>query len=145
VSDGSDLALLVDPPTFRLDGRVAWVTGADRGLGRAIAYALAGVGAQLMLSARSDTEIRERGGTAHYVAGSVADPEVVTTAAQMIGDRWGGLDVLVNNAGISPAFMAADRLDDRVWWDVMNVNLFAPFACCRAALPLFDGSAVGPL
>ena len=146
----SDASLLSDPPDLRLDGRVAWITGASRGLGRAIAYAFAGAGAELLLSARSEPglaevadEIRQQGGAVEIVAGSIADPDVVARAAELIGERWGHLDVLVNNAGISPAFVRAEHLDSAVWRDVLDVNLSAPLNCSLAALPLFERAGGG--
>lgn len=146
----SDVSLLSDPPNLRLNGRVAWITGASRGLGRAIAYAFAGAGAELLLSARSADaldelagEIREHGGVVEVAAGSIADPDVVAQAAELIKQRWGHLDVLVNNAGISPAFVRAEHLDNDVWRDVLDVNLSAPLACSLAALPLFESAGGG--
>ncbi len=146
----SDVSLLSDPPNLRLDGRVAWITGASRGLGRAIAYAFAGAGAELVLSARSGDalaevadRIRSHGGTVEVVAGSIADRAVIASTAQLIQERWGHLDVLVNNAGISPAFVRAEHLEESDWHDVLEVNLSAPFHCCQAALPLFEHAGGG--
>jgi NAD(P)-dependent dehydrogenase (short-subunit alcohol dehydrogenase family) len=149
-SGDGDRALLSDPPTLRLDGRVAWVTGASRGLGRAIAFALAGAGADVMVTARSPAPlqsvveaIRAQGGQAHLTEGSVADPATITRTVSAIDATWGRLDVLVNNAGISPVFRPAEHVDDDTWREVMEVNLRAPFACARSALPLLEagGSA----
>ena len=138
-----DRRLLNEPVGFGLEGRVVWLTGASRGLGRTLAYALAGAGAQLLLCARSEAaleevagDIRDHGGTAEVLAGSIADPELSERAAQLIGERWGRLDALINNAGISPAFARAERLDLDVWRDVIDTNLTAPLITSRAALPL---------
>jgi NAD(P)-dependent dehydrogenase (short-subunit alcohol dehydrogenase family) len=146
----SELSLLTNPPDLRLDGRVAWITGASRGLGRDLAYACAGAGAELLLCARSADaldevagEIRGHGGVVEVVAGSVSDPAVIGRAAALIEERWGHLDVLVNNAGISPAFVRSENLDEAVWRDVLDVNLSAPFECCKAALPLFERAGGG--
>jgi NAD(P)-dependent dehydrogenase (short-subunit alcohol dehydrogenase family) len=130
--------------------RVAWVTGASRGLGRAIAFGLAEMGAEVLLTARSEDgladiaeTIRGWGGVAEVVAGSVSDPAVVAEAVDFAERRWGKLDVLVNNAGVSPSFSRAEHVKESDWGHVLDVNLSAPFACCRAALPLLEtpGSA----
>jgi NAD(P)-dependent dehydrogenase (short-subunit alcohol dehydrogenase family) len=137
--------LLTAPPSLRLDGRVAWITGASRGLGRAIAFAFAGLGAEVVLCARSAdqleqvaADIRAVGGVAETVVGSVSEPAVIDAAAALIDRRWGKLDVLVNNAGISTSFVRAERLDEADWRETLEVNLTAPFATSRASLPLLE-------
>jgi NAD(P)-dependent dehydrogenase (short-subunit alcohol dehydrogenase family) len=135
-----------------LEGRTAWVTGASRGLGREIALALAGAGARLLLTARSQApleqlaeEINGRGGVAHVVAGSITDAAVVEQSAVTISEQFGRLDILVNNAGISPSFVPAERLSQSDWQAVLDVNLSAPLACCQRALPLLDAAGGGSI
>lgn len=147
-----DQHLLTQTPSFGLEGGVVWLTGASRGLGRALAFAFAGAGAQLLLCARSQEPleevaraIREHGGTAEVLAGSIADPAVVARAVEIIEQRWGQLDALVNNAGISPAFSRAERLDLDVWDEVLQTNLSAPLIASRAALPLFEQAGGGSI
>jgi NAD(P)-dependent dehydrogenase (short-subunit alcohol dehydrogenase family) len=147
-----DRRLLSEPVGFGLEGRVVWLTGASRGLGRTLAYAFAGAGAQLLLCARSADaleevagEIRGHGGAVEVLAGSIADPDVIARAAALIGERWGKLDALVNNAGISPAFTRAERLDVDVWRDVLETNLTAPLIAARAALPLMEAAEGGSI
>lgn len=145
--DATDLDYLANPPNLRLDGRVVWLTGASRGLGRTLAFALAGVGAELLLSARSEDSleevgqaIRAAGGVAETLVGSIASPEVVAESVALIERRWGKLDVLINNAGISPAFARAEHLSASDWQDVLDVNLTAPLANAVAALPLLKAA-----
>jgi NAD(P)-dependent dehydrogenase (short-subunit alcohol dehydrogenase family) len=143
----STTALLTNPPSLRLDGKVAWITGASRGLGRAVAFAFAAAGAELLLSARDGAElqrveqaIREVGRTAHIVAGSVADDSAIEGAIDVAQGEWGRIDVLVNNAGISPSLARAEKIPIGVWDDVLAVNLSGPFRCCRAAFPLLEAA-----
>lgn len=147
-----DVRLLPDPPLIRFDHRVVWITGASRGLGRALAFGFAGAGASVMLSARSEEplrevaeRIRESGGEAEIVVGSVTDPGSISSAVAGIEQTWGRLHALINNAGISPTFKRSELVNDDEWRSVLDANLSAPFACCRAALPLFantDGASV---
>jgi NAD(P)-dependent dehydrogenase (short-subunit alcohol dehydrogenase family) len=147
-----DRQLLTTPPSLRLDGKVAWVTGASRGLGRTLAFAFAGAGAAVLLTARSADalgeladELRDGGVDVAVVAGSVSDATAIAAAIDAAGERWGRLDVLVNNAGISPSFVRAERLDMDVWRDVLDVNLSAPLVCARAALPLMEAAGGGSI
>jgi NAD(P)-dependent dehydrogenase (short-subunit alcohol dehydrogenase family) len=147
-----DVSLLEHPPVIRFDNRVVWITGASRGLGRALAFGFAGAGASLMLSARSEEAlhevaetIRESGGEVEVVVGSITDPRSISSAVAGIERTWGRLDALINNAGISPVFKRSELVDDEEWRSVLDTNLTAPFACCRASLPLLestDGASV---
>ena len=125
----------------RLEGRTALVTGASRGLGRAIALKLAEDGAQVALNFRSGEEqarevadqIRSRGGTALLFR---ADVSVKDEARSLIGtvlEQWGHLDILVNNAGITRD-RSMRKLTDDDWTDVINTNLNSVYYCTSAAL-----------
>ena len=128
-----------------LAGRVAWVTGASRGIGRVVALALGAAGADLLLSARDGDrlagvarELRALGRDAEVVTGSVADADDVRRAADVAGERWGRVDVLVNNAGICPDFVPAEQVGERDWSTVLDVNLHGTLRCCQAVLPLME-------
>jgi NAD(P)-dependent dehydrogenase (short-subunit alcohol dehydrogenase family) len=128
------------PVTFDLDGRRVWVTGASRGLGRAIALGFATSGAQVALTARSAEavddvalEVEKLGATTLRLPASVADPAAVVAAAAAIADTWGGLDVLVNCAGVSPTFKRAELVEDEEWRLVLDVNVTGSFLCAREA------------
>lgn len=122
-----------------LTGKVAWVTGAGRGLGAAIAKGLAAAGAAVVLTARSEdqlaevaAEITDAGGTkVRTWAGSVADPELATAVTEHAVAEFGTLDVLVNAAGISPTVVPSEELGDD-WHTIIGVNLTGTFYCCRA-------------
>ncbi|GAB2720451.1 SDR family NAD(P)-dependent oxidoreductase [Kitasatospora kifunensis] len=134
--------------TFRLDGARALVTGASRGIGRAVALALAEAGARLALSARSEQALKE---TAEQVAAHGTEPVLVPgdladLAQAALVDRaaeaLGGLDVLVHNAGIlptrpdgTPILLPLQHLPQRAWDEVLAVNLNATVAICRHAYP----------
>lgn len=122
--------------------RVAWVTGASRGLGRAVALRLAGEGSALLLTARSSDALDEvRAATIQagapdvaVVAGSVSDGEVVEAAAELAQRRWGRVDLLVNNAGVSPVLQPLVAMDEDVLGTVLDVNLGGVLRTSRAAL-----------
>ncbi len=123
------------------DGRVALVTGAAGGIGRATARALAVAGAAVVVAdmdeAGEDTAhtIRTGGGAALFVACDVSVPEQVRALLEQTVATFGQLDVLINNAGISGGAQRLHELDIDAWDRVMAVNLRGPFLCARYALP----------
>jgi 2-deoxy-D-gluconate 3-dehydrogenase len=123
-----------------LQGRVAVVTGASRGLGRAAAEALAAEGMSVLGAARS-VELLAELETAHpgrvaTVACDMRDAEQVAGLAQAAVDRFGRLDVVVNNAGIAPAAEFMEQ-DFDVWSEVLAVNVTAPAVLAHAAGRIF--------
>lgn len=122
---------------LQLEGRVAIVTGASRGLGRSAAAALAAEGAKVLAVARTTEALESL--VAESPAGSVvavtcdmkARDQVAALPAKAI-EAFGRIDVVVNNAGIAPAGRFVDQGDD-VWREVFEVNVFAPVTLARAA------------
>lgn len=123
----------------KLDGKVALVTGGNRGIGAAIARAFAGEGASLVLAARdtvkleqTTAELRASGAQVLAVTSDVTDESSVEELFRGTVERYGRLDILVNNAG---AFDGGpvDELTLETWEKVMAVNLRGPFLCTRAA------------
>lgn len=125
---------------FDLSQRRALVTGSSRGIGRAIALALAEGGAAVALHARRPSDALEQavaavaavGGTAVAVTGDLDDPAQAPALVDAAADRLGGLDTLVNNAGhVVPT--SADEMDLATWRGVLDVNLTSAFFCAQAA------------
>jgi NAD(P)-dependent dehydrogenase (short-subunit alcohol dehydrogenase family) len=126
--------------TLPLDGKVAWVTGAGRGLGAAIAQGLAAAGAAVVLTARTDGELGETldkieadGGRGLVLPADVTDAERVEAVAAAAVQEFGGLDILVNNAGISPVMTRSEALRLSDWKRILEVNLTGAFICAQAA------------
>lgn len=135
---------------FRLDGKVAVVTGGSRGIGRATAMALAAQGATVVVTyVRGEAEakavvaaIEEKGGKAEAIAFDVADMAAAEAAITDVAKRHGRLDVLVANAGIAESAPYHATSDD-AWDRMMAVNATAPFLLARAFVPAMTRSGWG--
>jgi 2-deoxy-D-gluconate 3-dehydrogenase len=121
---------------LQLEGKVAIVTGASRGLGRAAAEALVAQGANVLAAARSVKELQELEQLAPEkilaVPCDMKDKAAVAALVDQAIERFGKLDIVVNNAGIAPAGFFLEQ-DEQVWDDVMAVNVNAPAILARAA------------
>jgi 3-oxoacyl-[acyl-carrier protein] reductase len=131
--------------------KVAVVTGASRGIGRAIAEALAGAGYAVVVnfvSRRDEADavvsaIAAAGGTALALQGDVSDPAAVSRMFATVDERFGRLDALVNNAGIGRRFERMTDIDDETWRRTLDVNLDGAFFCMRAAIPRLKAAGGG--
>ncbi len=134
---------------FSLDGRVALVTGASRGIGFAIAEALAENGARVLLNGRDRTmllrkteEIRAKGGKAEMAAFDVTDAATVVKAVAEAADKFGRLDILVNNAGIQHRVALTEWTDADIE-RVMATNFTACFRLAREAARVMIAARFG--
>lgn len=123
-----------------LDGKVALITGASSGIGRATALCLAREGVSVALVARrSDqletlqAEVREAGGRAAYFVADVAREPEARAACQWAEETFGTVDILVNNAGIIRPGTVAEQ-DSQAWRDTFDINLLAPMYMCQGVL-----------
>ncbi|MCX7686537.1 MAG: 3-oxoacyl-[acyl-carrier-protein] reductase [Fimbriimonadales bacterium] len=126
--------------TISLEGRVALVTGAGRGIGRAVALTLAQAGAKVAVVSRTEANahetahaIEQAGGVALPMALDIADPVSAETATEAVLKQWERLDILVNNAGITRDTLLL-RMKEEDWDAVLQVNLKGAFLFTRAAL-----------
>lgn len=130
----------------KLAGKVAIVTGASRGIGRAISVALAQETATIVLAARSIQELQntaeqvtKAGGVAHIIHVELTEEQSIRNLVQVTGEKLGRLDILVNNAGVThSAELEQTSTDD--WQRCISINARAPFILCREALPLLKKS-----
>ena len=133
-----------------LEDRVVMVTGASQGLGRALALAYAKEGASLVINARSKDSVRpvaeeveKLGADVLAVAADVSDAEDIKRLVDAAVERFGKIDVLVNNAGLlGPRVAIADYPEDE-WRQVLDVNLTGPYLVSKAAVPnISEGGSI---
>lgn len=134
----------------RLQGRVALVTGASRGIGAAVAERFAAEGAHLILVARTvggleevDDRVRAAGGTATLVPLDLADMAGIDRLRAPLAERYGKLDILVGNAGMLGILSPAGHIDPVVWEKTLAINVTANWRLVRALDPLLRASDAG--
>lgn len=127
---------------MQLAGKVALVTGAGSGIGKAAAQLMAKEGAKVALLGRSEdelqktlTEIESHGGTAISVIGDISQPEQMQQANQKVADEWGRLDIVFANAGINGVWASLEELTPEEWNKTININLTGTFLTVKYAVP----------
>jgi len=134
----------------RLEGKTALVTGASRGIGRAIAIELAREGARVAVNYASNDakaqevrdEIEKLGGTCMLVKANLGDAKQAREMVKTVAESFRHLDVLVNNAGITHDSLLP-RMTDEQWVDVIQTNLNGCFFCTSAAIPYMSAQSYG--
>jgi len=124
-----------------LKDKVALVTGASRGIGKAIALRLSSMGAKVVINDISKEfgandvvdAIKSQGGEAFFVPSDVRDSESVKAMMEEVTEKWGKIDILVNNAGINRDTLLL-KMSDQAWDDVINTNLRGTYTCTKFAL-----------
>jgi NAD(P)-dependent dehydrogenase (short-subunit alcohol dehydrogenase family) len=127
---------------FRLDGKTAIITGASKGIGKAIAVSLGRMGARVIISSRKQEacdetagELRSAGIDATGIAAHIGDPDQVTHLCRKTQELFGGADILVNNAATNPAFGPIVESDSKLFDKIMDVNVKGPFELAKQVYP----------
>jgi NAD(P)-dependent dehydrogenase (short-subunit alcohol dehydrogenase family) len=134
----------------RLEGKTALVTGASRGIGRAIIIELAREGAKVALNYQSNDAaakevadtINKSGGQCLLAKANLADAKEARAMVKRVADQFGHLDILVNNAGITRDKQLG-KMTDEEWLEVVQTNLNAVFFCTSAAIPIMTAQSYG--
>lgn len=135
----------------KLEGKVALITGADSGIGKAVAIAFAREGADILISYLSEDEdaadtaswIEKAGRKAVVAPGDIKSEEHCNALVQRAVDELGGLDILVNNAAFQRTYAAITDISATEWDETFRTNIYAPFYLAKAAVPhMKSGSAI---
>ncbi|HEV1997052.1 MAG TPA: SDR family oxidoreductase [Candidatus Dormibacteraeota bacterium] len=126
---------------FRLDDKVAVITGGSRGIGRSIAEEFARRGASVVITARNAEEleetaqaIRDEGGAATGIAAHAAKEETINALVDQVMEKYGRIDILVNNAATNVAFAQLSDLDVSAWDKTLEINLRGPFILSKVVV-----------
>ena len=126
----------------RLEDKVAIITGATAGMGKAMAELFSKEGASVVLFARREerlqnlvAEIEDAGGKAVYYAGDISKQEDIDALVDLAINEYGKIDIAINNAGIMDNFKTIGNVDDETWDRVFNVNVSGPMKLYRAVIP----------
>lgn len=135
---------------FSLNGKIAVVTGAAQGIGKATAQSLAHMGAKVAVADINQekvdavvSEMKGSGADAFGVIMDVASNDSISAAIQKVAEYFGGIDIIVNNAGILGTSSIEDMQRDGEWNRVLDINLTGPFFVCQYALPYLKKSSAG--
>jgi 3-oxoacyl-[acyl-carrier protein] reductase len=135
-----------------LRGKVAIVTGAGKGIGKAIAQAYAGAGAAVCCAARTEAQLRETvasisaaGGRGLAVPTDVTQPGSVLRMVDATLEAFGGLDILVINAGVNGDKLPVETSDAEIWRATLEVNLVGAYLCAQAAIPALKARGGGKI
>jgi NAD(P)-dependent dehydrogenase (short-subunit alcohol dehydrogenase family) len=139
-------------PSFDLRGKVALITGASRGIGFAMAEAYAGAGAKVVLSSRKQegldlaaAKLRELGAEALPIAAHTGSSAAIQAVVDQIVERWGGIDILVNNAATNPHFGHILTAQESHWDKILDVNVKGYFRTVQACAPFMKERGGGKI
>lgn len=139
-------------PLFQLDGKVALITGASKGIGEAMARGLAEFGAKVVVSSRKQEAVdavaeafRADGLEATGIAANIGNIEQAHALVDKTVAAYGGLDIIINNAATNPVFGPIQQTEERAFDKIIDVNLKGPFELCKKAYPILKERGGGSI
>ena len=139
-------------PLFQLDGKVALITGASKGIGEAMARGLAEFGAKVVVSSRKQEAVnavaeafKADGLEATGIAANMGNVEQVCTLVDKTVEAYGGIDIIINNAAANPVFGPLQQTEERAFDKIIDVNLKGPFELCKKAYPVLKERGGGSI
>ncbi len=139
-------------PLFQLDGKVALVTGASKGIGEAMARGLAEFGAKVVVSSRKQEAVdavansfKADGLEATGIAANMGSLDDIHSLVDKTIETYGGLDIIINNAAANPVFGPIQNTDERAFDKIIDVNLKGPFELCKKAYPILKQRGGGSI